>query len=57
MDLSDKDRYQEFLDGCNEYAIWKSSELPHTGTKLLTLSTCDFSKEDGRLVIVAAADG
>ena len=56
VDLSDKDRYQEFLDGCSEYAVLKSSELPHPGTKLLTLSTCEYSKEDGRLVIVAAAD-
>lgn len=56
VDLSDKDRYQEFLDGCSKYAVWKSNELPHPGTKLLTLSTCEYSKEDGRLVIVAAAD-
>ena len=46
-------RYEEYLQKCAEYAIWQSEELPETGAELLTLSTCEYSTADGRLVVVA----
>lgn len=53
MDLSYEEIYEGFLKQCSRYAIFQADELPEPGTKLLTLSTCEYSKEDGRLVIVA----
>ncbi|MDD6711857.1 MAG: class B sortase [Sharpea porci] len=54
IDLSHNNNYQQFLDYCSRYAIYKANNLPTEGTKLLTLSTCEYTKNDGRLVVVAA---
>ena len=55
IDLSYEEIYEGFLKQCSRYAIWQQSgELPSPGTGLLTLSTCEYSQTDGRLVIVAA---
>lgn len=54
IDLSDEQIYQGFLKQCSRYAIWSADSLPDTGTSLLTLSTCEYSQNDGRLVLVAA---
>ena len=56
-DLSDDEIYQGFLKQCSRYAIWQAEKLPESGTKLLTLSTCEYSKDDGRLVVVAGQAG
>lgn len=53
IDLSKKEIYQGFLERCRQYALWHSDKLPKTGTPLLTLSTCEYSTENGRLVVVA----
>lgn len=53
IDLSKKEIYQGFLERCKQYALWQSDKLPKTGTQLLTLSTCEYSTENGRLVVVA----
>lgn len=52
-DLSDGEIYQGFLRQCSRYAIWQSKDLPSAGTKLLTLSTCEYTRKNGRLVVVA----
>ena len=53
IDMEDE-TYEEFIRQCTAYATWLSSEdLPATGTKLLTLSTCEYSRENGRLAVIA----
>lgn len=52
-DFSYEEIYQGFLTQCSRYAIWQSNDLPKPGTRLLTLSTCEYSKENGRLIVVA----
>lgn len=52
-DLAKEELYQGFLTRCSQYAIWQSNDLPDPGTQLLTLSTCEYSRENGRLVVVA----
>ncbi len=54
IDLPNDEIYQGYLQQCRRYAIWQAKELPETGTKLLTLSTCEYSRKNGRLVVVAA---
>lgn len=54
IDLSNEEIYQGYLQQCQRYAIWQAKELPETGTGLLTLSTCEYSRKNGRLVVVAA---
>lgn len=53
INLSRQEEYLDFLARCREYAIWESDSMPEPGTKLLTLSTCEYTKQDGRLVVVA----
>ena len=53
IDLSEEKNYEEFLNQCTRYAIWSAEEIPQTCAGLLTLSTCEYSKENGRLVVVA----
>lgn len=53
IDLSNEEIYQGFLTQCSRYAIWQNGSLPEPGTRLLTLSTCEYSEENGRLVVVA----
>lgn len=53
IDLSDETLYRNFLEQCSRYAIWQSKSLPEPGTELLTLSTCEYSRQNGRLVVVA----
>lgn len=53
IDLSKDETYRRFLQLCGKYAIWSGKELPEPGTRLLTLSTCEYSKENGRLVVIA----
>lgn len=56
IDLSDDETYEDFLQQCSQYAIWKSPDLAEPGTALLTLSTCEYSQKDGRLVVVATKE-
>lgn len=53
IQLSREADYRMFLKQCGKYAIWTSDQLPEPGTKLLTLSTCEYTKQNGRLVIIA----
>lgn len=53
IDFADEADFRDFLTRCGDYAVWKSETLPEPGTKLLTLSTCEYSKQNGRLVVVA----
>lgn len=53
IDLSEEKIYEEFLNQCTRYAIWSAEEISQTCAELLTLSTCEYSKENGRLVVVA----
>lgn len=52
-DFSDHSDLQEFINQCNALTLYDTNvEIVH-GDKLLTLSTCDYSMENGRLVVVA----
>ena len=55
-DLSDEADYREFLENCGKYARWQSEDAMDESAAaggLLTLSTCEYSHRDGRLVVVA----
>ncbi len=43
----------EFWAGCEELAFYDTGLDPVFGDKLLTLSTCEYTLENGRLVVVA----
>ncbi len=52
-ELSDESSYQEYLDKCKAYAIWTDEESLRSAAPLLCLATCEYSREDGRMVVIA----
>lgn len=43
----------EYLSKAQEYAVWSNNKTINNDSKLLTLSTCEYTLNDGRLVIIA----
>ncbi len=52
-DAENETEYNDFVDTCLELSMYKTGIVPQYGDKLLTLSTCDFHLDNGRLVVVA----
>ena len=52
IDISDRAAFLEYADGVAEAALYPTGEELTFGDKVMTLSTCDYTKPDGRLVIV-----
>lgn len=48
-----EDDFNEFVETCRSLAIYDTGVDVSYGDKLITLSTCDYSMVNGRLVIVA----
>ena len=38
---------------CKEFALYDTGVTAEYGDKLITLSTCEYSAQNGRLVVVA----
>lgn len=55
--LTDSTEYDAFFTRCAYYADWMAEERPAYPSMLLTLSTCEYSKENSRLVVVCACSG
>jgi hypothetical protein len=52
-DAANAAEFDEFVATCKELALYDTGITPKYGEKLITLSTCDKSIENGRLVVVA----
>lgn len=48
-----EEHYDSFVAQCKELSLYDTGITPQYGEKLITLSTCDKSIEDGRFVVVA----
>ncbi len=53
VNAQDENRFNRFIDNCKRRRLHKTEESAVYGDKLLTLSTCEYSRENGRLVVVA----
>lgn len=53
IEFENKEKFNEFLSKCNELSLYNTNAQPEYGNKLITLSTCEYSNKNGRLVIVA----
>lgn len=53
IDAADEEHFDEFIDNCQSYALYNTGITPEYGEKLITLSTCEYTHTNGRLVVVA----
>ena len=53
VDAEDREDYNRFLTDCARNSIYDTGLTADYGDKLITLSTCEYTHENGRLVIVA----
>jgi len=57
VDAEDEADFQEFMDRVQELSLYDTGLDAQYGDKLITLSTCDYSRSNGRLVVVAKKVG
>ena len=51
--LEDEREFETFINKCKELSLYDTQKIANYGDKLLTLSTCEYSQNNGRLVVVA----
>ena len=50
--MSEKE-FDEFVAKCKDLAVYDTGETAVYGDKLICLSTCEYTRTNGRLVVVA----
>ncbi len=53
VDAADRDQFDAYLQNCRNYAVYDTGLSASYGDKLITLSTCEYTRVNGRLVVVA----
>ena len=54
-DLTEEDKYYEYVNETLNRAVCKSDDTPVFGDRLITLSTCAYNSENERVVVLAHA--
>ena len=49
----DPTEYDSYVNTCKSKSLYKIDKTVHYGQRLLTLSTCEYSQKNGRMVVVA----
>ena len=53
VDAKNEEDFTDFVETCRELAFYDTGIIPQYGDKLITLSTCEYTLKNGRLVVVA----
>ena len=53
VDAENAEAFQEFILTCKALALYDTGVSAEYGDKLITLSTCEYSRTNGRMVVVA----
>lgn len=53
VDLADAEDFNSFVEKCTELSLYDTGVTAVYGDKLLTLSTCEYTRTNGRFVVVA----
>lgn len=53
VDATDPEQFDEYIRKVKEMALYDTGVSAEYGDKLITLSTCEYSNRNGRLVLVA----
>ena len=53
VDFSNKEEYSNYINKCKNISIYETEKTPEYKQKIITLSTCEYSNKNGRLVVMA----
>ena len=53
VNMDDEKEFYMFIDKCKSLALYETGISADYGDKLLTLCTCEYSRDNGRLVVLA----
>jgi len=53
INANNKQDFDNYINNCKKASLYKIKETAAYGEELMTLSTCEYSKTNGRLVVVA----
>lgn len=53
INFENESEFNTFINKCNELAFYNIENNVNYGDKFITLSTCDYTSKNGRLVVVA----
>lgn len=53
VDAADEEEFDEFVSTCKKLAFYDTGITPVYGDKLICLSTCEYTLDNGRLVVAA----
>ena len=53
VNANNEQEYNDFVNNAKKSSIYDTGINANYGDQLLTLSTCEYSQEDGRFVVVA----
>lgn len=53
INMQEKEEFDTFINKCKELSFYNIDKSAEYGDKLITLSTCEYSRKNGRLVVVA----
>lgn len=56
IDLSNQEVFNYYVKNIRDMSVYKSDENIEYGDELLVLSTCEYSKQNGRFVVVAVKE-
>lgn len=53
VNAEDENAFNEYISQCKELALYDTGVTAEYGDRLITLSTCEYSRQNGRMVVVA----
>ena len=53
VNFSSEDEFNIFINRCKELSFYETNINPQYQDKFITLSTCEYSNKNGRLVVIA----
>ena len=53
FDAANSQEFDNYVESCKASSLYKIDVTAQYGDELLTLSTCEYTRIDGRLVVVA----
>lgn len=52
-DISKESKYNEYIKNCKKIQLYDTGKIATYGEQLITLITCEYSQDNGRMVVVA----